>query len=170
MPQPHDDGYYKKRDKELAEMLNNPDNYKFDKIWGKEVNIIDDLLQACNWYLSWSQKRDAFAAEGNEVARKNCEDMVEWWDERLVKVVGNMASLDKRLRESDSPLTQEFNKRSMSMLSDFRELLAELSDSDIKIGAAIFKALQPILTADAPPPPKQNPPGNGNPFKKGPSN
>jgi len=173
MATPRDDAYYAKRDAELAAMFNDPANRKFDKIWVKEADIAEDLLRACNWYNSWSQRRDAFAAENEENGVKNSESMIEWWDEKLVKVVGNMARLDEKLDQSQDALAQEFNKRSMSLLTDIRELLAELDDTQIKSGKAIFDALRPILTEEAAPAekpkaPEKGPLDDGNPFKKGP--
>lgn len=160
------------RDASLTKIFNDPANRKFDRIWMAESDIADDFVQAVNWYKNWTEKRDGFAAANDAPRAQSCESMVEWWDERLVKIVSKLARLDAAVSAKTDAVAQEFvkNRDAYSLLTEVRDVLSVLDDTQIKSGKAVYEALLPLMEAPQPQTaPKPAPQDKGNPFKKGPS-
>jgi hypothetical protein len=160
-------------DKEqLAKELEKPENRKFDPIWEMEEEALDSLEQAVSWYDQWSEKAADAVASGNSDKLESCKAMVEFWDKRLVTVVGEMAKLKQDFDEAAAlhPLVAEFKQKDLSLMPQIHDLLAGLDDQQIRTGKAIYNALLPLASKDAAPEPvKQDPLAKGNPFKRGPS-
>ncbi|MEZ0224711.1 MAG: hypothetical protein ACAH83_09175 [Alphaproteobacteria bacterium] len=160
-------------DKEqLVKELDKTENRKFDPIWAAEEDAIDSLEQAVNWYARWTGNTAQAEASGDSNRIASCKAMVEYWDERLVTVVGEIAKLQKDFDEAAAvhPLVAEFKQKDLSLMPQIHDVFAGLDDQQIRSGKAIYDAVLPLASKDpAQEPVKRDPLAKGNPFKRGPS-